>query len=189
MIFLSGSYLDSSVSSDNGNLYAKDYNLVGADHTENVTRGGACVYFKESLPISCLLNPYLKEYLIFEVSINNKRDHVVSMYNSRIQTSDDLNSFTFNLEKLIVNISVVICFILIVGDFNAKSSNWSSNETTAAEGAQLGYLKSLCGMKKVITESTHILGNSTSCIDLTFSNQPNLIPECIQYYIQNVTIK
>ena len=105
MIFLSGSYLDSSVSSDNGNLYAKDYNLVGADRTENVTRGAACVYFKESLPISCLLNPYLKEYLIFEVSINNKRDYVISMYSSRIQTSDDLNSFTFNLEKLIVNIS------------------------------------------------------------------------------------
>ena len=118
MIFLSGSYLDSSVSSDNGNLYAKDYNLVGADHTENVTRGGACVYFKESLPISCLLNPYLKN--ILSLSINNKRDYVVSMYNSRIQTSDDLNSFTFNLEKLIVNISVAICFILIVGDFNAK---------------------------------------------------------------------
>ena len=30
-------------------------------------------------------------------------------------------------------------------------------------------------MKQVITEPTHILENSSSCIDLIFSNQPNLI--------------
>ena len=29
-------------------------------------------------------------------------------------------------------------------------------------------------MKQVITEPTHTLGNSSSCIDLIFSNQPNL---------------
>ena len=63
----------------------------------------------------------------------------------------------------------------MIGDFNAKSSNWSSNNTTTAEGAQLDYLTSLYGMKQVITEPTHILENSSSCIDLIFSNQPNLI--------------
>ena len=30
-------------------------------------------------------------------------------------------------------------------------------------------------MKQVITEPTHILENSSGCIDLIFSNQPNLI--------------
>ena len=30
-------------------------------------------------------------------------------------------------------------------------------------------------MKEVITEPTHILENSSSCVDLLFSNQPNLI--------------
>ena len=30
-------------------------------------------------------------------------------------------------------------------------------------------------MKQVITETKHILENSCSCIDLIFSNQPNLI--------------
>ena len=50
MICLSESYLDSSVSSDN--LYIKDYKLVRADHPVNVKRGGVCVYFKESLPVS-----------------------------------------------------------------------------------------------------------------------------------------
>ena len=40
----------------------------------------------------------------------------------------------------------------MIGDFNAKSSNWSSNDTATAEGAQLDYLTALRGMKQVITE-------------------------------------
>ena len=44
-----------------------------------------------------------------------------------------------------------------------------------AEGTQLDYLTSLYRMKQVITEPPHILENSSSCIDLIFSNQSNLI--------------
>ena len=43
MICLSESYLDSSVSSDNNNLYIKDFKLVRADHPVNVEKGGVCV--------------------------------------------------------------------------------------------------------------------------------------------------
>ena len=175
MICLSKSYLDSTVFSDNDNLNIGDYKLVRASHPGNMQRGSVCVYFKESLPVSCLRNPYLKECLIFEVSINNKRGYVVSMYRSPSQTSDDFNSFITNLEKLIVSISSTNPHLLLmIGDFNAKSSNWSSNNTATAEGAQLDYLTSLYGMKQVITEPTHILENSSNCIDLIFSNQPNL---------------
>ena len=80
LICLSESYLDSSVSSDNDNLYIRDYKLVIADHPGNIKRGGVCVYLKNSLPVSCLPNPYLKEYLIFEESINKNRGYVISMY-------------------------------------------------------------------------------------------------------------
>ena len=56
MICLPESYLDSSVYSDNDNLYIKDCKLVRADHPKNVERGGVYVYFKECLPLSCLHN-------------------------------------------------------------------------------------------------------------------------------------
>ena len=136
--------------------------MVRADNPGNIKRGGVCVYFKESLPVSCLPHPYLKECLTFEVPISNKRVYVVSMYRSPSQTSDDFNSFTTNLEKLVVNISSTNPhFILMIGDFNAKSSNWSSNDTTTAEGVQLDYLTSLYGMKQVTTKPTHILENSS----------------------------
>ena len=58
------------------------------------------------------------------------------------------------MEKLVVNISSSNPHFILIGDFNAKSSNWSSNDTTTAEGAQLDYLTSLNNMKQVITEPT-----------------------------------
>ena len=39
----------------------------------------------------------------------------------------------------------------------------------------LNYFTSLYGMKKVITEPTHISESSASCIDLVFINQPNIV--------------
>ena len=126
--------------------------------------------------MKCLSNSYLKECLILEVSINNKRGYVVSLYRSPSQTPDEFDSFITNLEKIVVDISRSNPhFLLLIGDFNARSSNWSSNDTTTAEGAQLDYFTSLYGMKQVITEPTHILESSTSCIDLIFTNQPNII--------------
>ena len=64
---------------------------------------------------------------------------------------------------------------MIIGDFNAKSSNWSSNDATTAEVDQLDYLTSLYGMKQVITEPTHVLESSASCIDLILTNQSNIV--------------
>ena len=84
-----------------------------------------CVYFKESLPVRCLPKSYLKECLILEVSINNKRVYVVSLYRSPSQTSDEFDSFITNLEKIVVEISRSNPnFLLVISDFNAKSSNW-----------------------------------------------------------------
>ena len=57
------------------------------------------MYFKESLPVRCLPNSYLKECFILRVSINNKRGYVVSLYRSPSQTSDEFDSFITNLEK------------------------------------------------------------------------------------------
>ena len=117
-----------------------------------------CVYFKESLPVRCLPNSFFKECLILEVSINNKRGYVASLYRSPSQTSDEFDSFITNLENIVVDISRGnLHFLLLIGEFNAKCSNWSSNDATTAEGAQLDYFTALYGMKQVITEPVHIL--------------------------------
>ena len=60
--------------------------------------------------------------------------------------------------------------------FNAKSGNWSINDTTTPEEAQVNSITSLYGMKQLISEPTvHILQQFSSCIDLTFTNQPNIV--------------
>ena len=191
MFCLSESYLDASVSSDNDNLNINGYKLIRADHPGNIKRGGGvCVYFKESLPVRCLPNSYLKEYLILEVSINNKRDYVVSLYRSPSQTSDEFDSFITNLENLVVDISRSNPhFLLSIGDFNAKSSNWSSNDTATAEGAQLDYFTSLYGMKQVLTKPKHILESSASCIDLIFTNHPNTVMDSGVHLSPNLKIE
>ena len=63
----------------------------------------------------------------------------------------------------------------MIGDFNAKSCNWSINDTTTPEGAQLDSITSLYGMKQLISEPTHILQQSSSCIDLIFTSQSNIV--------------
>ena len=152
------------------------YNLVRVDHSGNVNIRSVCVCFKESLPVRCLPNSYLKERLLLEVSINNKRCYVVSLYRSPSQIFDEFDSFITDLEKMVLDVSRNDpYFILITGDFNAKSSNWSSNDTTTAEGAQLDYLTSLYGIKQVITKPTHVLESSARCIDLIFTTQPKIV--------------
>ena len=176
MIYLSESYLDASVSSDNDNLNKIGYMLARADRPGNVKRGSVCVYFKDSLPVRCLPNSYLKECLLLEVSINNEKDYVASLYRSPSQTPDEFDSCITNLEKIVVDISRSNPhFVLIIGNFNAKPSNWSSNDTTTEVGAQLDYLTSLYGMKHVITKPKQILESSASCIDLILTNQPNIV--------------
>ena len=64
---------------------------------------------------------------------------------------------------------------VMIGDFNAKSSNWYLNDITSFEGSQIEFLASQFAMSQVINEPTHILDNSKSCIDLIFTSQPNMI--------------
>ena len=68
---LSETYLDSST--PDGLLEIDRYNLVCADHLDNVKRGGVCIYYKEPLPVSVLNLPYLKEALLLETTGNNKK--------------------------------------------------------------------------------------------------------------------
>ena len=63
----------------------------------------------------------------------------------------------------------------MIGDFHAKSYKWSINDTTTPEGDQLESITSLYRMKQIISEPSHTLQHSFSCIDLIFTNQPNIV--------------
>ena len=65
--------------------------------------------------------------------------------------------------------------ITVLGDFHAKSSNWYSDDSSSNEGIQIDSIASYYGLHQLISEPTHILPNSSSCIDLIFTSQPNLV--------------
>ena len=51
IICISDSFLDSTISDDDDILYMEGYNLIRADHPDNINRGGVCLYFKKSLAL------------------------------------------------------------------------------------------------------------------------------------------
>ena len=68
-------------------------------------------------------------------------------------------------------------FVLITVDFNIRSTNWWKNDLSTSEGTQVDSLTTSYGLSQIISDPTHILPNSSPCIDLIFTNQPNLVTE------------
>ena len=154
------------------------YKLVRADHPSNTKRGGVCAYFKESLSVKTINTIYLNECLVFEITLQNKRGYVVSLYRSPSQSPDEFDEFLNNFENLLnVITSHKVDFIFILGDFNARTPSWWKNDSSTSEGTRIEALTSFYGLTQIISEPTHILQNSASCIDLIFTNQPNIVIE------------
>ena len=91
---------------------------------------------------------------------------------------DDVETVTENFEMSLEKIAQRNPFlVVVVRDFNAKSSNWFCHDKTKFEGAAVGNLTSQFGLHQVIKEPTHILDTSPLCNDLIITSQPNLIIE------------
>ena len=85
-------------------------------------------------------------------------------------------SFLLNFEFLHQDISNRNPYLtLLLGDYNVRNTNWWHHEITAIEGIQLKTTATNYGLQQLIDEPTHIRKNSSSYIDLIFTNQPNLI--------------
>ena len=69
-------------------------------------------------------------------------------------------------------------FAVILVDFNARSSTWWSKDIPNINGTLIDSLTTTHGFKQLISDATHILPQSTSCIDLIFTDQPNYVIAC-----------
>ena len=69
-------------------------------------------------------------------------------------------------------------FTIILGDFNTRLKSWWQNEINTSEGTKIDALTSYHDLHQLISQPTHILANSSSCIDLIFTGQLNLIIDC-----------
>ena len=80
----------------------------------------------------------LHECLVGELSLNDPRFYIVSLYQSPSQCSDEYDHFMKTFEQLIGHLlSFKPHLLLITGDFNAGSSGWWSGDVDNIEGIRL----------------------------------------------------
>ena len=58
-----------------------------------------------------------------------------------------------------------------------KSENWYKHDKTSREGPKIDALTTQFGLQQIIKEPTHVLAESSSCIDLIFTSHQNLVME------------
>ena len=124
--------------------------------------------------------------------IGNKICNFITLYRSPSQNQDDFQVFIDNLEMNLETLAQRNPFLMVViGDFNAKSKHWCSQDSNNFKVITIENVTSQFGLSQIIKEATHILESSSSCIDLIFTTQPNsgLNLGFIHPFIQIVTIK
>ena len=73
-------------------------------------------------------------------------------------------------------------FTVILGDFKATSQFWWSHDIASYKGSHTDSLTTIYGFYQLISDLTQLLPNSSSCIDLIFTDQPNLaFHKCSSY--------
>ena len=108
--------------------------------------------------------------------IQNCKGYIGVIYRSPRQSTAKFQEFLSSFEDILnTTASSSSLFTIILGDINARSSSWWKNDKTTVEGAHLEALTSLHGFHQLISEPTHLLPTSTSCIDLIFTDQSNLV--------------
>ena len=142
---------------------------------DNIKRGGVCIYYKESLPVRIKTLPYFKEALFLEMIHNNKKVIVSVIDRSPTENNCECDSFLTNFDHLLSEINKCKPSLdVITGNFNARSPAWWTKDVHTMEGSKLFSLTSSNGFSQLISEPTHIQANSSSSIDLIFTDQPNL---------------
>ena len=107
---------------------------------------------------------------------NWRKNLFLSFYRSPSQNSDESERLLEHLELNFDHMTGKKPYMMaVLGDFNAKWDSWYANIKTNIERWKIGILKYNFGFNQIINEPTHILNNSSSCIDLIFTSQPNLV--------------
>ena len=112
------------------------------------------------------------------LKIGDKFCNFIALYRSPSQSQGDFETFSDNFEMTLETLAHKGSFLTkIIGNFNAKSCNWYSHDKTSFEGSTIEIIISQFGLHQLINEPTHLLLNSSSCIDLIFTSQPNIVVE------------
>ena len=178
LVCISETFLNSDYSSDDPRLSIQGYTMIRSDHPSNSK--SVCIYYKEHLSFVRRNDiTLLDECIVGEIRIGNSKCFVTCAYCSPSQTADETNIFISGLEPTCSSIYLEspLCSF-VIGDLNAKCSNWWKDGINNPFGLELHNMTTLLGYSQLINEATNFEPNkSHSCIDMIFESQPNLVLE------------
>ena len=132
---------------------------------------GIMVYISKSTPAVRRedLEPANSESICVELQLRNKKVLVVNCY--RVQDYDVVD-FCADTDSIIDSASEEFDEIVFLGDMNARNELFWNQDLTNTEGRALYSSFNALGFVQMIHEPTRIVGNTRSCIDLIFANNP-----------------
>ena len=102
----------------------------------------------------------------------------IILHRSPSQSQDDFETFLKNFKLSFDTILANNPFLTVVlGDFNVKSNLWCKSDKTSHEESKIEGIISQFGLQQLINDRAYLTRNSSSCTDLIFTSQSNLVME------------
>ena len=159
IICLTETFLNSSILRDDNRITIDGYNLIRSDRPSNSKKGGACIYYKENIPLILRddINT-LDNCLVTEIRSQNEKCFLTCICRFLSQNQDEFKNFSTNFHILLNNINdeLPLCSI-VTGDFNARCSRWWKNDITNLQGQERDLLILSAGYNQVIDKPTHVI--------------------------------
>ena len=97
-----------------------------------------CLCYRVHLTIQVVDTPYIEQCILCEINIQNTTGYVTVIYRSPSQSSNEFEEFLVNFDKLLNQVNMLkSSFTVILGDFNARSQSWWSDDITSFEGSHI----------------------------------------------------
>ena len=122
-----------------------------SNHPLSNKRGGVCIYYKNYLSLRIIGINHLSECIKFEITIGNKICNFITLCRSPSQNQNGLLAFKDNLEMNLETLAQRNPFLtVVIGDLNAKSKNWCSQDSTNFGGVTIENLTFQFGLSQII---------------------------------------
>ncbi len=168
---ISETWLDDSY--DSNKLIVEGYQKpIRRDHTGHSC--GSMVYIANGVPAKCKkdLEPTDSEIVCVQQCIKKLKILVCNCYRPQHRDMTDLCS---DIESILDSASQYYQSFIFLGDMNARNNNFWEEDITNTEGRFLKAHFDLQSFLQLVHEATRIQGDSISCIDLIFTNNPSLL--------------
>ena len=98
LVCLSETFLGLTIPNNGVNIQINGYSLLRPDHSNDIKRGGVCIYFQDSLPFNRrndLTN--IKDCIVTETNVNNEKCFFTCLYSHQVKVLMSLNVFELTL--------------------------------------------------------------------------------------------